>query len=93
MNKQNQQRSMRQKSGDYEGEIERKGISDSESALLTILGLVPCLLCFFYATGMWEVTIKNGVAIRDGVDDIAVALAICFGIFQIVVINVFLKRR
>lgn len=65
-------------------------LTSGKKALLTFMIVIPCIFLFFYATGMWDVSIVDGIAIRDDLDDIATAIAICIGIFAVIIVNLFL---
>ena len=90
-NQQNQQRQSLSGQGQGFEEELRPPLSDGKKFLLTLLILIPSTFLFFYATGMWEVQVlQDGRIVRDSLDEIAVAMSICFGLFGIIIVNTFL---
>lgn len=87
---QQQQRSLAQKSRESEDRFREEGLTSGRKLLLTVMVVVPAVLAFFYATGIWDVHIVDGRVIRDNVDDIVSAIAIADAFFAVIIINTFL---
>ena len=65
-------------------------LSDGKKLLLTFMVLIPCIICFAYGSGMWSVKMEDGIAMLDRVDDFSAVVGVFFGVFAIIIINLFL---
>jgi len=90
----NQGQQQRQRGGLEEvyGEEDARGarLTPARKNLLTFLIVIPCVMLFFYATGMWDVRIVDGKALTDNLDDIVTAVSLMIGIFTVIIIQVFM---
>jgi len=86
----NNHKSMEQKQREYREGTKEEGLSDGKKALLTLMAIGPCILLFFYGTGMWSVEVVEGSAILDTADNFATTAAVAVGFFHIIIINAFL---